>query len=107
VGYSLKIESEQVGGWWEMVLSICLSRAEANDLFLAGDAMVTWPIDGLVEGGDIGPERSGMFISEIATRSRGLRIRYSERTQVERAVVSVKARLAEVGLGEELQGGGN
>ena len=85
-----------------MVLSIVLSRAEANDLFLAGDTMVAWPVEDLVEGGDLGPERGGMFISEIAARPSGLRIRYSERGQVERAVVSVKARLAEAGLGEEL-----
>jgi hypothetical protein len=101
VGYSLTIEPEPISGRWEMVLLIRLSRAEATELFLAGDTMVTWPIEGLVEGGDPGPERNSMFVSEIAARPTGLRIRYGEPSQVERAVVAVRARLAGACLGEE------
>jgi len=101
VGYSLTIEPEPISGGWEMVLSIRLSRAETNALFLAGDIMVTWPIEGLAQGGDPSPERSGMFVSEIAARPTGLRIRYAEPSQVEQAVLAVRARLAEAGLGEE------
>jgi hypothetical protein len=101
VGFSLKIEAEPLSSGWQMVLRIRLSRAEANDLFLAGDTMVTWPTEGLVQGGDLGLERSGMFVSEIAALSAGLRISYAERGQAERAVDAVRTRLAGAGLGQE------
>lgn len=83
-----------------MVLHVRLSRGEASDLFLAGDAMVAWP-PGRVEGEDPGLERSSMFLSEIAARPAGLRICYPERLQAERAATVVRARLSEAGLGEE------
>jgi hypothetical protein len=103
VGYFLTVKPEPADGGWEMVLLIRLSRAEANDLFLAGDKLVAWPVGGLVDGGDPGPERSSMFVSEIAGRPSGLRIRYAERGQVERAVVVMRSQLAEAGLEEEAE----
>lgn len=101
VAYSLTIEPESARGGWELAISIRLSRAEANDLFLSGDAMVTWPSQGLLQGQDAGPERGGMFVSEIAARPAGLRISYGERDQAETAAAVVRARLVEVGLGED------
>jgi hypothetical protein len=103
VGYVLAVKPEQVNGGWEMVLLISLSRAEANDLFLAGDRLVAWPGEGLIEGGDPGPERSSMFVSEMARRPSGLRIRYAEPGQVERAAAVIRSQLAEAGLEEELE----
>ena len=102
MGYSLTIEPDLNSGDWDMVLHVRLSREEASDLFLAGDAMVAWP-SGRVEGEDPGLERSSMFLSEIAARSAGLRIHYPDRFQVERAAIVVRARLSEAGLGEELE----
>lgn len=101
MGYSLTIEPEPASGAWEMVLSVRLTRAETSDLFLTGDTMVSWPLEGLVQGGDPGPERSNMFVSEIAARPKGLRIRYAERGQAEKAAISVRARLVGAGFEEE------
>jgi hypothetical protein len=101
VGYSLLIEPEPATGTWDVVLLVRLTRAETSGLFLAGDTMVSWPVEGLVHGGDPGLERSGMFVSEMAARPQGLRIRYVERMQAEEAASLVRARLAGSGLEEE------
>jgi hypothetical protein len=101
VGYVLGVKPVPVSGAWEMVLLVRLSRSEASDLFLSGDTLVAWPADGLMQGGDPGPERSSMFVSEIAGRPSGLRIRYLERNQAERAGLVVQRQLAEAGLDEE------
>lgn len=101
MGYSLTIEPETASGAWEMILLVRLTRAETSSLFIAGDILVSWPVDGLLPSGDPGPERSGMFVSEMAARPEGLRIRYAERGQAERAATSVRGRLVAAGLEEE------
>jgi len=101
VGYSLTIEPAQATGAWDVIVLVRLTRPETNELFFAGDIMVSWPIEGLILAGDPGLERCSMFVSEMAARAQGLRIRYADRIQAEAAAESVRRRLAEFGLEEE------
>jgi hypothetical protein len=84
-------------------VKVNLTRAESNDIFLSGDAMVSWPTEGLRPTGeaDFGPERSGMFISEMAARPEGLKISYEERGQAERALALLRVQFAQTGIEEE------
>jgi hypothetical protein len=101
VGYRLTIEPEQATGAWEVTVLVRLNRAETNELFFAGDIMVSWPMEGLILTGDPGLERCSMFVSEMAARAQGLKIRYADRTRAEKAAESVSRRLVESGLEEE------
>lgn len=85
------------------MVKVVLSRAESNQLFLSGDSMVSWPVEGMQASGTGDPklERSGMFVSEIAARSSGLEIRYGERAQAERASTLIRMQLAQIGIQEE------
>jgi hypothetical protein len=101
MGYRLIIEPETESGPWSLLLQVKLTRAESNNLFLSGDSMLVWPVEGLEQDEDAQLERSGMFISEVAARPSGLGIRYSRRDQVERAAALLRMRLADAGVGEE------
>lgn len=101
MGYRLTIEPEQATGAWEVTVLVRLNRAEINELFFAGDIMVSWPMEGLILTGDPGLERCSMFVSEMAARAQGLKIRYADRTRAEKAAESVSRRLVESGLEEE------
>ena len=83
------------------MLRVNLTRAESNDLFLSGDSMLAWPVEGLEECGAPRPERSGMFISEVAARPVGLEIRYSRPDQAELAAALLRMQLANAGIEEE------
>ena len=101
MGYTLVIEQEAGSDAWVVVLEATLTRAESNDLFLTGDSMVSWPVDGIEPTDDPRLERSSMIVSEIAARPGGLRIRYRERTQAERAATVLRIQLDQVGIKEE------
>jgi len=94
MGYSLGIEAEQTSGRWALTVRVRLSRTENNALFLAGDALVSWPAEGLEATGDPRLERSAMFVSAIAAMPDGLRLTYAEKDQAERAAAIVQAQFA-------------
>ncbi len=103
MGYSTAVEREQGSEGWTVSLKVNLNRAETNELFLSGDSILSWPVDGLlpIMGDDSKPERSGMFVSEIAAQPLGLTIRYAEQAQAERSAVILRAQLAQIGISEE------
>jgi hypothetical protein len=103
MGYSTSIVHRSGQGSWSVLLKVNLTRAESNDLFLSGDSMVSWPVEGLqpTSGDDPRPERSGMFVSEVAARPRGLAISYREQTQAERAAALLRMQFAQIGIKEE------
>lgn len=101
MGYTVVIEHEAGSDAWVVVLEATLTRAESNDLFLSGDSMVSWPVDGVEPTDDPRLERSSIFVSEIAARPEGLRIRYRERAQAERAAGVLRIQLGQVGIKEE------
>lgn len=103
MGYATAIVQESGSDFWTVTLRVNLTRAESNDLFLSGDSMVSWPVEGLEvpAEGDLGLERSSMFVSEIAARARGLGLRYREQAQAERSATILRMQLAQIGIKEE------
>jgi len=103
MGYSTAVEREQGSEGWKVSLKVSLNRTETNELFLSGDSMLSWPLDGLLPsmGDDSRPERSGMFVSEVAAQPLGLTIRYAEQTQAERSAAMLRAQLKQIGISEE------
>jgi hypothetical protein len=103
MGYSTAVERENGSGGWAVSLKISLSRAETNDLFLSGDSILSWPPEGLLSsmGDDSKPERSGMFVSEVAAQPLGLTIRYAEQGQAERSAAILRTQLNQIGISEE------
>ena len=102
MGYSTAIVHQARPDRWAVSLTVDLTRSETNQLFLAGDAMLSWPVDGLVaasEGSPM-PERSGMFVSEIAAQPAGLVIHYAEQAAAERAVALLRVQLGQAGIEE-------
>jgi hypothetical protein len=69
----LTLETTAVPQGWRVHLAVSLDRRETNELFLAGDKLISWPTDGMLSGSGQGPfERSSMFLSEIVARPAGL-----------------------------------
>jgi len=103
MGYSVAVTHDSRSDTWMVVLNVNLSRAESNDLFLSGDSMVSWPVDGIHMAADDDPrlERSGIFVSEVAARPTGLGLRYLEQAQAERAAALLRIQLAQIGIKEE------
>ena len=104
MGYSTAIAQQAGSGRWAVTVSVHLSRTETNDLFLSGDSMVSWPVEGLVHSveGEAMPERSSMFVSEIAALPEGLPIFYAEQSQAERAATLIRTQFAQAGIEEEV-----
>jgi len=103
MGYSTAIKRESGSECWTVSVKLSLSRAETNELFLSGDSMLSWPAEGLLStpGDDSKPERSGMFVSEVAAQPVGLMIRYRDQAQAERTAALLRTQLAQIGIQEE------
>ena len=103
MGYSTALTQEPGSESWLITVRVVLSRVESNDLFLSGDSMVSWPAEGLQTSGSTDPrlERSGMFVSEIASRSPGLVLRYQGQSEAERAFKLLRIQFAQIGIQEE------
>ena len=58
---------------WTVTVKVSLSRAETDDLFLSGESMVSWPVEGLLHtsGEEPIPERGSIFVSEVAAHPSG------------------------------------
>ena len=76
---------------------------ETNQVFLSGDSMVSWPVDGLqaAGGGDPRLERTGMFVSEVGAKPAGLGIRYRSEADAQRAATLLRLQFAQIGIAEE------
>ena len=109
MGFRVTIVPEPGSELWSLTLLVNLSRAESNALFLSGDSIVAWPAEGLErdpERGEVpAPERTSMFVSEVATHASGLRILYSQRAQVERAAALLREQMTRAEIQEELNEG--
>lgn len=101
MGYSTRVMRDQGRGAWVVALEVNLSRGETSDLFLSGDRMVSWPVEGLEPAEDAGLQRSSMFVSEVAARPRGLVVRYQEQAQAERAATILRIQFEQIGIQEE------
>ncbi len=103
MGYSTVVTRESDSESWIVKVRVVLSRAESNELFLSGDAMVSWPGEGLQvdAAGDLRLERTGMFVSEVAARPLGLGLRYGDQAQAERAATLLRLQFQQIGIKEE------
>ena len=103
MGYSTALTQEPASESWLITVKVVLTRAESNDLFLSGDSMVSWPAEGLQtpSSADTRLERSGMFVSEMASRPSGLVLRYQGQTEAERALKLLRIQFAQIGIQEE------
>jgi len=103
MGYSTVISHDTGSDCWAVSVKVNLSRAETNELFLSGDSMLSWPVEGLVPVSGDGsiPERSGMFVSEVAAHPNGLVICYSDQGNAERTAGVLRAQFAQAGIREE------
>jgi hypothetical protein len=103
MGYSTLVTRESGTESWMVMVRVNLSRTESNELFLSGDAMVSWPMEGLhlTATGDPRLERTGMFVSEVAARPFGLGIRYQEQNQAERAATLLRMQFEQIGIKKE------
>jgi hypothetical protein len=81
----MSINIEAVAEGWQVCMTICLDRAETSELFLAGDALISWPTESMLITGADGPfERSSMFLSEVVARPAGLALTYETLDSAER-----------------------
>lgn len=101
MGYSVTVTPEPGADTWVLGLRANLTRAETNQLFLSGDSMVSWPDEGLVPDEDRRLQRSAMFVSEVAARPQGLRIRYYEEAQAKRAAALLRLQFEQIGIRED------
>jgi hypothetical protein len=103
MGFSTAIKRESGRECWAVSVKVNLSRAETNELFLSGDSMLSWPVDGLLPtpGDDSKPERSGMFVSEVAAQPLGLVICYQDQAQAERTAALLRTQFDQIGIKEE------
>ena len=103
MGYSTVLKQESKPSCWSVSVRVSLSREETNELFLSGDSMLAWPSEGLVHTSDseVVPERSGMFVSEVAAHDSGLVIRYDEKSQAEKAEALLRKQLEDAGIKQE------
>jgi hypothetical protein len=104
MGHSSAISHESESDRWVVSVKIDLSRAETNELFLAGDTMLSWPVEGVLpaSGDESMPERSGMFVSEVAAHPGGLLIWYLDQAHAERSIALLRMQLAQAGIKEEV-----
>ena len=103
MGFATTVKHESKPGCWAVSVKVTLNRAETNELFLSGDSMLSWPTEGLVptKVDSSEPERSGIFVSEVAAQPEGLVIRYGDQAQAEQIASLLRAQLAQIGIQEE------
>jgi hypothetical protein len=99
MGY--RLETQELPEGYVVTLRLPLTREESNSLFLAGDAMVSWPTDGLKESGDPRLSRSSIFASEIAASTEGLALCYSAKDEALRAATLLGLQLEQIGIDRE------
>jgi hypothetical protein len=104
MGYSTAISHELEPDRWIVSVRVDLNRAETNELFLSGDSILSWPVEGLLPSSGEGsiPDRSSMFVSEVAAQPQGLAISYSDQTYAQRTLVLLRAQFAEAGIKEKV-----
>lgn len=98
MGYHIDIKPETGNNLWTVVVRVALSRAEASRVFLSGDLMVSWPIEGLEQNDAFPVERKSMFLSQIAARSAGLTLTYRGEGQARHAASLINEQLSKAGL---------
>ncbi len=112
MAFAITSTVDQAAGGHVVTAKVGLSMAETNALFLSGDTLVSWPQGELLESEGLGEirtsgnpgnalVRTGMFISELARLPEGLKIRYRQGTEAQRAAQLIRLQLLKAGIEEE------
>jgi hypothetical protein len=99
MGFS--VTSRQIGHHWVVDVAVRMTRAETAKLFLAGDVLLSWPGQGLARQ-LLGPlSRIGMFVSEVASKTGGIRLDYLREEDARAAARDLSRQLEAAGLDSE------
>ena len=114
MAFSVTHSPDPSTGDYVVTAKVVLSLPETNALFLAGDTIISWPEESLVEvaasEGSATPgerphyalTRTGMFVSELARLAQGLNIRYRQPAEAQRAAQLMRLQLLKAGIAEEI-----
>jgi hypothetical protein len=85
-------------------VKVALNRAETNELFLSGDSILSWPVEGLLPSSEEAsmPGRSSIFVSEVAAQPEGLLISYSDQTDAQHTLALLREQFAKAGINEKV-----
>lgn len=97
-----KLDISDVADGVLVSLAVVLTRQETNELFLAGDSMIAWPDEGLRSEGDPLLSRTSIFVSEIASKPKGMVLHYQTRKQAERSACVLQVQLDRAGIAREV-----
>jgi hypothetical protein len=111
MGFAVKQVFDSVSAEHLVTITVTLTMAETNRLFLTGDTLIGWPEGTLrvndgesPSGPTLGPEkglsRTGMFVSELARLPEGLQIGYGQAADAQRAAQLVRVQLMRAGVEE-------
>jgi hypothetical protein len=111
LGFSVTHTFDQGAGEHLVTVTVGLTMAETNSLFLSGDTIISWPEGEVRASSDAGsagpsqgrerpPARTGMFVSELARLAQGLQIGYRQAVEAERAAQLVRLQLLRAGIEE-------
>ena len=94
---------------WIVALAAVLDRQETSELFMLGDKLISWPTADLVSfGKSASPSaetgaapflRSGMYLSEIVSRTEGVRLVYGQEPAARMAARVIEYQIREVFAG--------
>ena len=101
MGFQFRILDAANGSLESMV--VALTRQETNELFLAGDSMVSWPEEGLCSEGDPRLARTSIFVSEIAAKPEGVTLHYQTREQAERTARILQVQFDQIGIARGIE----
>lgn len=88
------VETAPSGEHWLVHVVVSLDRKETSELFMAGDRLVSWPIESLVsDPGEVPIQRGSMFLSEIVSKVDGLKLLFAGEEQATRAAKILRYQL--------------
>ncbi len=91
----IDIGSEQVSAGVAVHVHVRLSGRELNRLFLAGDTLISLPLEGLADEPESAPiPRSSMFLSEIAGSPAGFSRTFADATCADSFASAVREQIS-------------
>lgn len=90
----IDITSQQVPEGTAVQIRVRLSGRETSRLFLSGDTLIQLPLDGALPEGDASPvPRSGVFLSELASRRDGFSRIFTDAHAAEAFATAVRSQI--------------
>ncbi len=99
MGFTVIVRPSESG--WAVEITVRMNRAETARLFCAGDFLVSWPGQEPVNSDRTPVSRTGMFVSEIAAKDRGVRLEYRDQRNAEGVADALRRQLEAAGLARD------